>query len=230
MDDPSGRSNGKRLRSKVAEPTDLNVGTALALMERRIFRTARARIATAKRLDTRAATWNTFLISFSLSTLIAAIATIQWSGLYGPGTSVLLAILAAIALAGSLVVAGREYGARSRQVSHNYLALHALATRIEAAKLDRTQDQHRLLRESSAHYLELLGAAENHSSGDYFSEFPPVLKSLSNDKSRVHECETKAELHSCRRALFAQRTLTYVPLLATAVPIAVCIPVGLVML
>jgi len=102
-----------------------------------------------------------------LLTLLGAILDLAFSSATPVHDQVVLIAISVIALAGSLVVANREYGVRAARMASNYKQLQSLSAEVE---VHRTRSQTVDLAQARVwmqRYDSLLEAAENHTTADY---------------------------------------------------------------
>lgn len=134
-------------------------------LEKRAFKTYKARLMTHERLRARGVAWNAFMISSATATTIASVAMLSEPKLYGTRGDVLLAILAIISLVASLVVANMNYGARTQAVESNYKRIQQISLSAEMlATQGCTIQQVQVLQRE---YEIALESSENHSEADY---------------------------------------------------------------
>lgn len=139
----------------------------LARFEWRVLQTARARIQTAKRLERRGYAWTATLVGLVVLTLLGSVVDLAFSSSTPGLDQVVLIVLSVIALAGSLVVANREYGDRAARVSSNYRQMQSLSAEIEVHRTRAERVDLHQAREWMQRYDALLEAAENHTTADH---------------------------------------------------------------
>lgn len=139
----------------------------LGRFERRALQTARGRIQTAKRLERRGHAWTAALVGLVLLTLLGSILDLALSSATPIHDQVVVIAFSVVALAGSLVVANREYGVRAARMASNYKQLQSLSAEVEVHRTRSYQPDLAHVREWMHRYDSLLEAAENHTTADY---------------------------------------------------------------
>lgn len=139
--------------------------TALERLENRSYATYKARLNAANRLRYRGAAWNASLVALSVSTTAASVALLSDPTIYGPRGATLLAVLAVLALASSLVVTNMNYPGRAQAMEANFRRIQQISLAAESARWgpDIDVDAEQLRRE----YEIALESSENHSEADY---------------------------------------------------------------
>lgn len=186
----------------VAEPPSSAAEEMAKKLERRAYKTYKARLKSYERLRSRGVAWNAFLISSATATTVASVGLLSEPRMYGAHGATLLAMLAIVSLVASLVVANMNYGSRSQAVESNYkriqqiaLAAEALATRgCTVRQVEHMQREYEIALESS----------ENHSEPDY---------------------QRSLEAPTNRWRIRRDDIVSLVPFLMLLAPVAVAVPV-----
>lgn len=177
--------------------------TELDRIADRSYKTYKARLKAAERLQARQRAWNTSLLALSIATTIASIALLSDDLMYGSVGPTVLVCVSVAALVASLVVAGLNYGVRSRDMFMNYRAIQRLSVEAETQQERGIADEV-AVRMLSDRYNALLDDSENHTSADYGD---------SNPAAGVSKWSVRAT-----------HALTFAPYLALVVPILVVLP------
>lgn len=180
-------------------------------LEDKSFKTYKARLEACKRLEMRSRALNGLVVALSLAALIAASGMVRDKDLYGPNGDVLWLFIAIFTFAGSLASSSVGYGARSRNMFQSYRRIQRLSVRAETAKYDDAQHTEGIFTQINSEYDDLLDESENHTSADYLRarrQFSPSVE------------PSKRE----RLQMIASATLTWVPWLATLIPLVLVIP------
>lgn len=175
----------------------------LKLLADRSYRNYRSRLAASIRLQSRQRAWNACLLALSVAMAVASIGLLSDEAMYGKAGPTVLVCVSVGALAASLVAAGLNYGARSRNMFMNYRALQKLSVEAESAQGRGSVDQDDISKLTDRHNA-LLDDSENHTSADYKSGVPGAPIS--------------------RWILWGSRTLTGLPYVALIAPVLVLWP------
>lgn len=140
----------------------------LKTIEDRSYKTYKARLKSAERLQRTSHSWNAALIGTSIATTVASVALLVDPEVYGRRGEVLLVGISILALSASFVVATRNYGARAREMASSYRKIQRLS--VEAERLQTlaavTSEEVEAL---SERYQDLLDESENHTEADFFA-------------------------------------------------------------
>lgn len=139
----------------------------LGRFERRTLQTARGRIQAAKRLERRGHAWTAALVGLVLLALLGSILDLAFASATPVLDQVVVITFSVIALAGSLVVANREYGVRAAHMASNYKQLQSLSAEVEVHRTRTREPDLAQVRGWMQRYDALLEAAENHTTADY---------------------------------------------------------------
>lgn len=169
----------------------------------RSYKTYKARLKASERLQARQRAWNTCLIAFSVAMTISSIGLLTDGKMYGQAGPTVLVCVSVLALVASLVVAGLNYGVRSRDMFMNYRGVQRLSVETEAL-LDGGEADVESIRELSSRYDALLDESENHTSADFKAADPEAEVSVWHVRAAV--------------------TLTLLPYAALVVPVLVVVP------
>jgi hypothetical protein len=165
----------------------------LGRFERRVLQTALARIQTAKRLERRGYAWTAALVGLVLITLLGSVLDLAFTSRTPILDQVVLIGFAVVALAGSLVVANREYGVRSTRMASNYRQMQALSAEVEVHRTRKAKPDIKKATDWMMRYDSLLEAAENHTAADHraarransYEQAPRTCNSARADKRFV---------------------------------------------
>jgi hypothetical protein len=140
---------------------------SLEKLEDRSYKSYKARMYASQRLALRDKAWNTSLLSLTVATTIASIGLLTDSRMYGTAGSTLFVCLAVLSLVISLVVAGLNYGARSRDLFNNYRRLQRLSSEVEHLRAGNDAPSFAEVKILLDRYNDLLDDSENHSAADH---------------------------------------------------------------
>lgn len=146
------------------------MGVALESLEKledRSYKSYKGRMYASQRLALRDKAWNTSLLSLTVATTIASIGLLTDSQMYGTAGSTLFVCLAVLSLVISLVVAGLNYGARSRDLFNNYRRLQRLSSEVEHLRAGNDAPSFAEVKALLDRYNDLLDESENHSTADH---------------------------------------------------------------
>ncbi|MBT1545577.1 MULTISPECIES: SLATT domain-containing protein [Curtobacterium] len=169
----------------------------------RSYKTYKARLKAAERLQARQRAWNTCLLALSVATTAASVALLSDDQIYGTTGPTVLVCVSILGLAVSISVAGLNYGVRSRDMFMNYRALQRIAVEAEALQENPAVAED-TVKQLLDRYNALLDDSENHTPADY---------------AHVDQKSTVTPWH--RRA---SSTLTFAPYLGLIVPVLVLVP------
>jgi ABC-type multidrug transport system fused ATPase/permease subunit len=136
-------------------------------IENRSYKTYKARLKSAQRLQRLGHAWNAALISTSVATLVASVALLMDSSVYGRRGDVLLVGVSVLGLAASFVVAARNYGARAREMTASYRKIQRIS--VEAELLKTSSISPIDITDISRRYQDLLDESENHTEADFMA-------------------------------------------------------------
>lgn len=140
---------------------------SLKKLEDRSYKSYKARMHASQRLALRDKAWNTSLLALTVATTIASIGLLTDSQMYGTAGPTLFVCLAVLSLVISLVVAGLNYGARSRDLFNNYRRLQRLSTEVEHLRAGNSTPSFAEVKVLLDRYNDLLDESENHNAADY---------------------------------------------------------------
>lgn len=172
----------------------------------RSYKTYKARLVAAERLQSRNRAWNACLLSLSVATTLASVALLTNKDMYGQAGPTILVCVAILALVASLVVSGLNYGGRSRDMFMNYRRIQKLSVEAEGLAISKTATAEDI-DQLAERYESLLDDSENHTTSDYIRAIPDKSPGLVK--------------WPVVRAVF----LTQVPYLALVFPILVVLPI-----
>lgn len=140
---------------------------SLEKLEDRSFKSYKGRMHASQRLSLRDKAWNASLLSLTVATTIASVGLLADSRMYGSGGPTIFVCLAVLSLVISLVVAGLNYGARSRDLFNNYRRLQRLSTEVEHLRTRDVKPGYAEVKVLLDRYNDLLDDSENHNTSDY---------------------------------------------------------------
>lgn len=160
----------RMLRETVERPDHAPRGAALKSLEKlesRSYKSYKGRMHASERLALRDKAWNTSLLSLTVATTIASIGLLTDTEMYGAAGPTIFVCLAVLSLVISLVVAGLNYGARSRDLFNNYRRLQRLSTEVEHLRDHAEEPNFAEVKILLDRYNDLLDDSENHNAADY---------------------------------------------------------------
>lgn len=132
-------------------------------LNHRVKYTFYSRLETAKRMQRRALTWNTFLVVSSIITSMVSIVLLEDSNAFGHKGQVMLVIVGIGTLSASLLVTSSNYAAKSEMYFRGYRDLQTLWNEIDHAKEEMKPE----VKELEDRYQQILNELPNHSDADY---------------------------------------------------------------
>ncbi|MCJ0906104.1 SLATT domain-containing protein [Rhodococcus sp. ARC_M6] len=153
----------------------------LSDLENRSYRTYKARVHAENRLRTRGHVWNSVLISTTTGTTIAGISLLADPKIFGNAGAAIFASASVATLVASLVITGRNYEGRARDMFDNYRKIQRLSATVEllnkpgdsdtepeSVTRSHTRDNKGNIELSSLFekYQNLLDESENHTVAD----------------------------------------------------------------
>lgn len=178
-------------------------------LEKRAFKTYKARLMAANRLRSRRVAWDTFLIATSTSTTVASIGLLSDPAVLGVRGDVIIAMLAVLSLVVSLVVASVDYAGRCRQMDSNYRSIQRIS--LEAEAMANGSRSARGIHRLQGEYDHIVDASENHSSADYY---------------RAVAAEGGAISPGAVRAIRLDRAVTSLPYLSLILPVVISVSIA----
>lgn len=175
----------------------------LEKLENRSFKSYKARMQASQRLALRDKAWNTSLLSLTVATTIASIGLLTDGQMYGAVGPTLFVCLAVLSLVISLVVAGLNYGARSRDLFNNYRRLQRLASEAEHLRTGINVPSFAEVKVLLDRYNDLLDDSENHNAADH---------ERGSDKSSITWVTAK------------DSAISAIPFITLVVPVLVVVP------
>jgi hypothetical protein len=140
---------------------------SLEKLEDRSYKSYKGRMHASQRLALRDKAWNTSLLSLTVATTIASIGLLTDSRMYGMAGSTLFVCLAVLSLVISLVVAGLNYGGRSRDLFNNYRRIQRLSSEVEHLRATNDHPSFAEVKAFLDRYNDLLDESENHTAADH---------------------------------------------------------------
>jgi hypothetical protein len=137
----------------------------------RSYKTYKSRLIASQRLQARNRAWNACLLSLSVATTLASVALLTEPDMYGQAGATILVCVSIMALVASLVVAGLNYGGRSRDMFMNYRRIQRLSVEAEALK-DNGEASVDAVNTLAERYESLLDDSENHTESDFMRALP----------------------------------------------------------
>jgi hypothetical protein len=173
-----------------------------------------------RRLARRGQAWNAALVSLSVSTAIVAVGLLVDKSLLGSHGDALMACLAILVLAVSLVVPVAGYPRRSRDMFSNYRRMQRLAAEIEDSRASGKEVGDDLHRDFFEQYQSLLDESENHSPADFYKAFARQVRRTMRDGELTPDAERLARALDGvpRRVRFLEASLDSLPWVTLAIP------------
>ncbi len=140
---------------------------SLQKLEERSYKSYKGRMNASERLARRDRAWNVSLLSLTVSTTIASIGLLTDAQIYGTPGPTIFVCLSVLSLVISLVVAGLNYGARSRDLFNNYRRIQRLSSEVEHLRLSARKANPAEVKILLDRYNDLLDESENHNPADY---------------------------------------------------------------
>lgn len=176
----------------------------IADFEHRIKYTYLSRLNMAKRLQTRNATWNTFLISSSLITTIISVVLLVDTTVYGPQGAALVVLAGLATFAASLSVTSANYAARTEILNRTYRELQ----RLWAAVSQTSKITHKDYLDLENRYQRILDESPNHSEADYAK----VLRDINRKNRSKNPDQIRKITPGMKFSEFISATLTFLPI------------------
>lgn len=190
----------------MTDDIQMHLAESFADLERRSFRTFKARLCASRRLAARSRAWNVSLIAASTAAAIASVGLLSDPSMYGKAGPTLLVCVSILTLVASLVTSGLDYSGRSRDMGVNYRRVQRLSAQVERLKRDPESLTAARLEELHDRYDALLDESENHTEADF---------------NRAFKGELGIEIGWADRRETALSVMPYVTLLA---PIGLLVP------
>lgn len=169
------RARVRRLECSVLRKVKRNSGNvhalvddSLEILERRSYKTYRARLEAEKRLRRSHHAWNFSSIAASVATAIASIALLVDPSVYGKRGEAMLVFASVLTFALYLAAATLDYSGRSRNMFINYRKIQALSERVERLRKFGHGTSGDVIERLWNEYDALLDESENHASFDYY--------------------------------------------------------------
>lgn len=198
---------------------DKEIREQLKKIEKRAYRTYRARQSACIRLSQRARAWNWALVAFSTATTVAAIGMLTNPAMYGANGGTLMVCLSVLVLVATLTTTNMDYPGRSRDMFLNYRKIQKIA--VEAEELLQTPRDLSLdvLADITNKYQIVLDETENHTEGDYLRHFSKSL-----DVAHPYFSEDRHIYRRRRRKMALDAAITLLPCGTLALPAYLVVP------
>lgn len=198
------------------EAEDNGKPDALAILERRLQRTYKARVETARRYQARGNYWNVALVLASLTTAAVSVVSITAPDVYGPRGATLMVVLGIITLVVSVLVTSAQFQVQAEKFFHAYRSLQKLwvSADMESRKLTRTWDRNAAAARIDLDYQAVLDDTNNHSPADFYKAFPGVIASSPAGKTAdPSDAVTRQEFYRRKVIVWGSNLFTYLPII-----------------
>ena len=152
---------------------------ALAVLERRLQRTYKSRVQTARRYQARGNNWNLALVLASLTTAAVSVVALSSSTVYGNRSTALLVVLGIVTLVVSVLVTSAQFQVQAEKFFRAYRTIQKLW--VEADMQSRALEDPGLRNSAAeridADYQSVLDDTNNHSPADFSKAFPGLRES-----------------------------------------------------
>lgn len=145
----------------------MNNRDTLADLERRSYRSYRARIESERRLRRVGLSWSAAQTSLAVGLIAVSVLYLAYPQRQSTLMVVYLISLSVLALAVSVTVGALDYSGRAREMFRNYRAIQALSVRVESASKSRILITKKFVDRLQSEYDLLLDNAENHTNLDW---------------------------------------------------------------
>ncbi|WP_175404275.1 MULTISPECIES: SLATT domain-containing protein [Gordonia] len=190
----------------------------LLSIERRAYKTYRARESASSRLGRRARAWNWAIVALSTATTVAAVGMLTDASMYGPNGPTLLVCVSVFALVVSLAATNMNHSGRSRDMFLNYRKIQRIAVEMEQMITEEVVTRS-MVAAISDRYQEVLDESENHTSGDYWRHFSSKLA-----KDQAFYLGEDVSQYLRRREMLRDTTVTSLPYITLLLPAALFLP------
>ncbi|WP_182045218.1 SLATT domain-containing protein [Curtobacterium sp. ME26] len=145
----------------------MNNRDTLADLERRSYRSYRARIESERRLRRVGLFWSAAQTALAVGLIAVSVLYLAYPERQSTLMLVYLISLSVLALAVSVTVGALDYTGRAREMFRNYRAIQALSVRVESARKSQLFITKRFVHRMHSEYDLLLDNSENHTSLDW---------------------------------------------------------------
>lgn len=195
---------------------ELRKPDALDTLERRLQRTYRARVETARRYQARGNYWNVALVLASLTTATVSVVSLTSPGVYGDRGAALMVVLGIVTLVVSVLVTSAQFQVQAEKFFHAYRSLQKLWVQadMESRGLTNRIERDEAATKIDLEYQAVLDDTNNHSPADFFKAFPGV-QSSSKAAAIADPADIAGWREIARRRLtvLASDTFTVLPLI-----------------
>ncbi|MEN5072328.1 SLATT domain-containing protein [Isoptericola cucumis] len=202
------------------ETDDPEARKQLDTLEKRSYKTYRARQSACNRLGKRARAWNCALVALATSTTVASIGLLTDADLYGENGEALMVCVAVLSLVASLATTNMDYSGRSRDFFLNYRKIQRIS--VEMEEFGRQRDNPvtaEAVKALSISYQAILDETENHTPGDHLRHF-----SKAHSPADPYYTTDKSLIRRRRGAVAADFGITSFPYLTLALPLGLLVP------
>lgn len=169
----------KNVDDNPAATAEASKPDALMVLERRLERTYKSRVETARRYQARGDNWNLALVLASLTTAAVSVVALSSSNVYGDRSEALLVVLGIVTLVVSVLVTSAQFQVQAEKFFRAYRTIQKLW--VEADLLSRALEDPASRNSGAeridAEYQSVLDDTNNHSPADFFKAFPGVRES-----------------------------------------------------
>ncbi|WP_341954562.1 SLATT domain-containing protein [Microbacterium sp. LWH13-1.2] len=199
------------------EEPESHTQDALSALSRRIQRTYKSRVETARRHQKRGNYWNFALVVASLTGTSVAVVSLTDPSVYGERGSALMVVLGIVTLVVSVLVTSAQFQVQAEKFFHAYRSLQKLWVASDLAKrsLTDTRERNERADEIDRDYQSVLDDTDNHSPADFFKAFPGELKR--NKPSGVDPADRLSIVAFSKRKLIVlgSNIFTFLPVLGS---------------
>ncbi len=189
---------------------------ALAILERRLQRTYKARVETARRYQARGNYWNVALVLASLTTAAVSVVSITAPDVYGPRGATLMVVLGIVTLVVSVLVTSAQFQVQAEKFFHAYRSLQKLwvSADMESRKLTHPSDRNAAAARIDLDYQAVLDDTNNHSPADFYTAFPGVIATSTAGKSAdPSDAVSRREFYRRKIIVWGSNLFTYLPVI-----------------
>lgn len=197
--------------ASAAEPSQPD---ALRVLERRLQRTYKSRVQTARRYQARGNNWNLALVLASLTTAAVSVVALSSSTVYGDRSEALLVVLGIVTLVVSVLVTSAQFQVHAEKFFRAYRTIQKLWVEadMQSRALVDPAPRNSAAERIDADYQSVLDDTNNHSPADFFKAFPGVRE------SSAAAAAEKADLVSSRE-YWRRKVIVWASDIFTALPV-----------
>lgn len=162
-----------------ASTAEASTPDALAVLERRLQRTYKSRVQTARRYQSRGNNWNLALVLASLTTAAVSVVALSSSTVYGDRSEALLVVLGIATLVVSVLVTSAQFQVQAEKFFRAYRTIQKLWVEADmhSRALEDPAQRNSAAERIDADYQSVLDDTNNHSPADFYKAFPGVRES-----------------------------------------------------